>query len=288
MTGNEPYRSPATVGGLFRAGQLQAAMEAAAEAVRKRPTEAATRILLAEMLLFTGDLERADTILRGMDSLDPGTALVSAEFRQLLRAETARRQVLQEGRPPEFLGSPTAAQACLLQALAAARAGDLATAAGAAAAAEGIRPKTGGVTANGVFNDFRDADDMWAGTFEVLTTTGKCFWIPTERIVTLEPHRPMRPRDLFWRRCTMSVRNGPEGEVYLPALYLTPDATCDALRLGRLTRWTESTPVCGMGQRMFLVGDNGVPMQQLPCLSFADDPSTARSGAGHLATQHTP
>ena len=46
---------------------------------------------------------------------------------------------------------------------------------------------------------------LTAGSFEVLTTTGKYYWIPTERVATVEFHPPKRPRDLLWRRATMSV-----------------------------------------------------------------------------------
>jgi len=52
-----------------------------------------------------------------------------------------------------------------------------------------------GETPSGPFDDLRDADDIMGGTFEVLTTTGKYFWIPMERIVTATFHPPKRPRD---------------------------------------------------------------------------------------------
>ena len=89
------------------------------------------------------------------------------------------------------------------------------------------------------FYDFRDVDDLYAGFFEILTTTGKYFWIPTERVASLEFHPPRRPRDLAWRRATISVTDGPDGEVYLPAIYdcAEPDLA-DDLRLGQATDWS--------------------------------------------------
>ena len=66
----------------------------------------------------------------------------------------------------------------------------------------------------------------------------------------------------------MVVRDGPDGEVYLPALYES-EATSDALRLGRATEWSETPPVCGIGQRVFLVGDEGIPIHQLTTVEFA-------------------
>ena len=120
-------REPAeqqTAGALFRAGKLADAVAAANAAVRKAPSDLAPRVLLAELLLFAGNLERADVILDAGSSVDPQAAVVIAEFRQLVRAEMARRQQRRDGRLPEFLGEPTATLATILQATIALRAGD--------------------------------------------------------------------------------------------------------------------------------------------------------------------
>lgn len=265
---------PSQAGDLFRQGELQAAIEAAGAAVKAAPVDIGARVLLAEFLLFAGNGERADTLLDATSTMDPSAALVVSEFRQLLRAEAARRQVLIEGRPPEFLGQPTETQARLLQALVALRAGDQPGAAGAVAAAEQFRPEVSGRQDGVAFADFRDADDLSIGNFEVLTSTGKYFWVPTERVESIEFHPARRPRDLFWRRCTMVVRDGPDGDVYLPAIYpsaLLPsdEPVGDGLRLGRATEWTETAPVRGIGQRVYMVGDDAVPVQQMSRLEFA-------------------
>jgi type VI secretion system protein ImpE len=139
----------------------------------------------------------------------------------------------------------------------------------AAEAAEAARPALSGTRDGVAFADFRDADDLIAGNFEVLTTTGKYFWIPMETVISLEFHAPRRPRDLFWRHCGMLVRNGPEGDVYLPAVYDTVSAVNDAHRLGRATEWTATAPVRGSGQRVFLVGEAGVAIHELGTVEFA-------------------
>ena len=104
-------------GALFHEGRLTDAIEAAGAAVRAAPADAGPRMLLAELLLFAGNLERADAVLNATAAADPGMAVVVAEFRQLLRAAQVRHQVLFDGRAPEFLGEPTPSQAHLLQAL---------------------------------------------------------------------------------------------------------------------------------------------------------------------------
>jgi type VI secretion system protein ImpE len=245
--------------------------------VRKAPSDLAPRVLLAELLVFAGNLERADVILDAGSSVDPQAAVVIAEFRQLVRAEMARRQQRRDGRLPEFLGEPTAILATILQAIVALRAGDAAEAAALAQKAETLRPRVTGSIDGKAFDDFRDADDLQAGYFEVLTTTGKYFWIPTERIESISFDKPKRARDLYWRRVNMSVRSGPDGVVYLPALYGDDDpGLADELRLGQATDWIEVSQalVRGAGQRMFLVGDDTISAMDMTDVTF-DTPTGA-------------
>jgi type VI secretion system protein ImpE len=260
-----------TAGELFRAGKLDAAIATANAGVRNNPVDLGSRILLAELLLFAGNIERADVILDAAARIDPTAAVAVAEFRQLLRAETARRQHRGEGRVPEFIGEPTPALRATLAALVALRAGDRDEAARCAAEAEASRPRVPGRAGDAPFDDFRDADDLGAGFFEVLTTTGKYFWIPTERAISIDFHPPRRPRDLAWRRASVSVADGPDGDVYFPVIYQAdqPDVA-DELRLGRTTDWVgpEDGLVLGLGQRVFLVGDEARNIMDLTTLRF--------------------
>jgi len=258
-------------GALFRAGKLTAALEAAIAIVRKTPTDLSARVLLAELLLFTGNYERTDVILDAAAEIDPEAVLVIAEFRQLLRAEIIRRQFWRDGRVPEFLDEPTETQQLLLAASVAMRAGDIASAKGLADAAEAARPLAPLRVGDIAFDDFRDADDLCGGSLEVLTTTGKYYWIPIERVTSIDFHPPQRARDLFWRRATLSVQDGPDGDVYLPCLYTNPEPSQDdLLRLGRATNWTDQdgAPVCGTGQRIYLVGDDAIEIMALESLEF--------------------
>ena len=183
-------------------------MAAAQAALRKAPTDLAPRVLLAELLVFAGNLERADVILDAASAIDPSAALVVAEFRQLLRADMARRQLFRDGRVPEFLGGADRDAAPALAALVALRAGDWRSRARSGRAPRRSRPHAPGKHGDTAFDDLRDADDLLAGSFEVLTTTGKYFWIPTERVEASSSIAPKRPRDLLWRRASMSVGEG--------------------------------------------------------------------------------
>jgi type VI secretion system protein ImpE len=266
----------ANAGDFYRAGKLSQAITAANAAVRAQPAVLAPRVLLAELLLFAGNIERADVVLDAAGDIDPDAAVVVAEFRQLLRAELARRQLRRDGRVPEFLGEPTPALQALLAARVALRAGDRAAAAAHAAQAEAVRPRVPGRHGQTAFADLRDACDLHAGLVEVLTTTGKYFWIPAERIESAVFHPPRRPRDLYWRRAKMAVLDGPDGEVYLPAIYATDDSQDEPTQLGRATDWLEQDGlVTGMGQRIWLVGDEALAMQALDALEFGPPDAAA-------------
>jgi len=262
-------------GRLFREGNLADALTAAAAAVKRAPTDIRSRVLLAELLAFSGNIDRADVILDAAAELEPAAAIVVAEFRQLLRGELARRQLFSDGRVPEFLGEPTAAQRSSLAAIVALRNGDAAEAARLVTQAEQDRPHPNGVTRGSPFNDMRDADDLLATCFEVITTTGKYFWIAPERVVTLEFHAPKRPRDLFWRRATMQIASGPDGDVYVPVIYPPAKSAAttmtDALRLGRATDWLsagDGGPTMGLGAVTIMVGDDALTWLEIDGITF--------------------
>ncbi len=274
------------IGTAFQAGDLQGALAAANAAVKAQPRDVGARWLLAEMLAFNGEVERADRILDAIISDEPTPAVF--EFRRLLRAAEARRRVFAGGGVPKLQGDDaTPAQTAILRALVELRAGNAAAAAAAATEAETLRPRTPGEHAPPeaagkprlAFDDLRDADDLFSPFFEVLTAGGEYLWVPVERIRGLVFDAPRRPRDLLWRRATIDMKDGQEGVVFVPAVYPWSDpATPDALRLGRTTDWQESGggnggggggPVRGLGQRVLLAGEEALPLNEAGTLGFA-------------------
>jgi type VI secretion system protein ImpE len=265
----------------FEAGRIKEAIAAAVEEVRQRPSEAGPRWFLVELLLFTSDWERADGHLETLGRQDAKAAEQVAVLRQLLRAEQARQQFFTEGRLPEFLEPPSPALRLHLDASIRLREGQPAEAARLLAEAEAARPRPAGTCDGKHFDDFRDSDDLTACFFEVLTKDGKYYWIPTERVESVELQAPRRAHELLWRPAHVVVRDGPDGEVYLPALY--PGAAAEAddrLRLGRLTEWRggQDAPTRGVGQRVFQVGDEETPFLEIRSLTF-DAPAGAAPAA---------
>jgi type VI secretion system protein ImpE len=256
---------------LFKAGNLTDAIAAASDEVKRHPSDSSRRGFLCELLCFAGDWPRADAQLDVIADQDAQLMFGISMFRQLIRAEQARQQFYADGRVPEFLETPTGSLECCLKASIALREGKPAEAVSLLAEAENQRPVVSGVCDDQPFADLRDVDDLAAPLLEVLTSNGKYYWIPIERVELVEFRPPERPRDLLWRRVHMVVSDGPDGEVFLPVLYPGSAGEQDErFRVGQMTDWRggEGSPVRGVGQRMFLVGDDGRGIMELKQLSI--------------------
>lgn len=261
-----------TAASLYQQGRLHEAIAAMNEEVKAKPADVDRRGFLAELLCVAGDLDRAEKQLEVLVRTAPDRAVGVSLLRQLVRAEQARQQFHVDGRLPEFVEKPDARMELRLRAAVAARGGNLAEAGKLLDEMEAQRKPTTGTHAGAPFADLRDADDLIADAFEVLTSTGKYFLIPFARVESVELRKPERPRDLLWRRALMQVIDGPEGEVYLPTIYANRYGPDDVpFLLARETSWSGGDgdgPVRGKGLRTFLVGDEAKTLLELGDLLF--------------------
>lgn len=258
---------------LLEEGKLQDAIQAMNDEVKQNPADIQRRSFLVELLCAAGRLERADAQLEVILQQDTKAALGVALLRQLIRAETARRDFASAGRLPEFLDVPPPYLKRYVEASVQVREKRLDEAKRLIDLAEEERPRVKGTCNGRPFDDLRDLDDLTAGVFEVLTSTGKFYWIPVERVHSIEFRKPERLRDLIWRRAAMSVADGPDGEVFLPATYCPNGTeTADSALLGRITEWSggDQTPMRGIGQVSYLVGDESVPIMQIDTIVFEE------------------
>jgi type VI secretion system protein ImpE len=257
---------------LYYAGKLKDAIAAATDQVRKAPTDNNARTFLAELLMFAGDLDRADRQYEALSTQDPQAAVHVAMQRQLLRAEQARQKFFTDGAVPDFLEQPNERLQLIMKASIALREKDYAGASKLLGEAEALFPKLKGQCDGQAFEGFRDLDDLTASIFEVLAPNGKYYWIPMENVVsvTFTPHQ--RTRDLLWRRGRIVLKSDIDTETFFPAIY--PGSHLDAdqrFALGQMTDWraaAEGAPVRGVGQRTVLVGDADRPFVELKELKF--------------------
>ena len=263
-------------GELYRDGKLTEAIEAVQQEIKRQATDTGKRISLSELLLFAGQWERADKQLEIVVMQAPEMAVVVALMRQLIRGEVARQQFFAEGRSPSFLSEEDSVVRSHLQAAVAVRGGAGSEVPALLAPSEQLASSLAGSCNGKPFQGLRDLDDLLGPILEVITPNGKYYWINMKSISSLEFHPPQQMHDLIWRRATAAIQDGPQGDIYIPALYAGSHTHEDDLvRLGRRTDWTEGTLVRGVGQREFLVGDEAIPILALEQLSVAPAHSAA-------------
>jgi type VI secretion system protein ImpE len=267
---------PSTVSELFRDGRLEDSIAAAAALVKASPADLENRWLLAELLILSGETERAEQQLEALVAVEPRALVAVSPVRNLLAADSLRRKFFDEGLAPTILDGAGPGVADYLRAFALLRSGEAAAAGRAVEEAEAKRKPTPGWLNERAFNDLRDCDDITASVFEVLTQSKQYLWVPIASVERLEFQKPKSPLDLIWRQASMVLKSGEESDVHLPAVYGTRHETDSASRLGRRTSWIGGSgdAMVGVGQRVLLVDgrENGeaaeVGLLSIDTLSF--------------------
>lgn len=271
---------------LYQSGKLAGALEAGLAQVKSNPLDRNARFFLSELMCFSGEWERADRQLDSVVQQADDSAMLALLLRQLIRGEVIREQVFTEGRPPELVVPLTDDAKLQLELVAALRLGQTDDAASLTSRGEEARTVSTGTADERSFTGIQDMDDRLRGVLEVITASGKYFWVPWKNVRSLEFSAPERPMDLIWRKTLIDVIDGPEGEVYVPVRYPVPTGAGwdDALKLGRATDWSgdESTAVTGLGQRMLLLGEDAVSIMELKNLQIDEAEVTASDTSGDV------
>lgn len=261
---------------LFKAGQLDEAVAAQIDEVKRNPGDHARRLFLFELLAFAGEWDRAERQIGAIDykELEVDAAVLS--YKKLIEAERKRAQVFRDAVRPEFLQPPPPHVELRLQALAAMQAGAHQQAQTLLDEANESTPEVRGTWNGEPFVGLRDCDDLLSGILEVMAL-GEYYWLPWEHLELLASNAPETPRDLIWRPARLETREAASGDAFLPVRYphTTLAAADGALRLSRATDWLapdEAGPVTGLGVRLVLVGDHEEPLSWLDLRELVIEP----------------
>ena len=241
---------------LYQQGKLSEAIQYLNDFIKANPPCVDERVFLATLLLFSGELMRIDILLDQAGLISPELTISLSLFRQLVRAEKWRSEVFTQKRSPEFIGTPPLWLKQTLLSLPPNNDDNVIT----------QIPPIIGHHNDQAFSDIRDLDDICAHFLEVLTSTGKYFWIALTQIDEIVFHAPKTARDLYWRQATLSVIDGPEGDVFIPAIYYNSFTASDNnLKLGRASDWQAAGNgnTYGIGQRCLLLSEEVIPILQL-------------------------
>lgn len=249
---------------LFKQGQLQQAIDAQIAEVKATPADHGKRLFLFELAAFAGDLDRARRQIDAVQYEEKDRDVAVASYRKLLDSEEKRRRLFRDGLQPRFLTEPPEHVKLRLEAVNRLREDRQAEAAELLNRAnEGAGELKG--TLNGkAFEGIRDTDDLFGTVLEVIAH-GEYFWLPLEQLDTLASNAPVYPRDLLWLPARVVMKEGEQGEVFLPTLYPgSHESPDEKIKLGHSTDWkqAEGGPVLGVGARTFLVGDEAPGLLQ--------------------------
>lgn len=258
-----------TIRELLSSGQLEAAIAHAQDILRKDPAATDVRACLIELLCVDGQLERADDMLMSLARNQPDWLAGAANLRQLMRAQHARLALARGQLADEVVATRGEQLEALLAVNLGLATGSVEDALEAAVSLEAGRQSTTW-RADDQEGDFRDCDDSLVGFFEGLGTDGHYYlWLWSD-IHEVEFHRAASPVELVWRRASVTLKDGRQGEVFVPLTYL--GSQTEGQKLGRETDWLSHGEglVTGRGLKMFLMGDEAVTLDGLKRLTCVD------------------
>ncbi len=237
---------------MFRAGDLKGCLAELQNDVRRRPADAKLRIFLAQLLMVTGEWDRAINQLGVAAELDAEALPMKHTYTAAIQCERLRAAVFAGSKSPLVLGDPPPWIALLLQATALNGQARAREAEELRARALEAAPATPGSMNGTAFEWLADADSRLGPVLEVLLN-GAYYWVPFERIRRIEFEKPADVRDLLWLPAQFTWSNAGEAMGLVPVRYPGSErAGEDALRLSRKTEWTElgEGAFAGLGQRV--------------------------------------
>ncbi len=261
----------------LRAGDLAGCLADLQQDVRRSPADPRHRIFLAQLLMVTGDWDRAVAQLEVVGSLDASALPMVHTYRSAIQCERLRQSVLRGERSPLVFGDPERWIALLIQALAALSAGRTAQADELRAQAFEEAPASPG-SLNGVeFEWIADADSRLGPVLEVLLN-GAYYWVPMHRLRSMAVDPPADLRDLVWLPVRLTWTNGGEVLGLMPTRYVGTETLADnALKLSRKTAWASigTNVFAGSGQRVLVTSVEEVPLLSVRELTLCSEPAAA-------------
>src|SRR5262249_42367397 len=165
-----------TANDLFKAGQLQKAVEAQIQEVKANPADPSRRLFLFELAAFSGDLDRAKRQIDAVHYSDPERDAAVVRYATLLVAEGKRRRLFSEGLSPKLVGEAAEHDNERLGVLSRLREGRHAEATALLAQANAGASSLRGTLNGKPFEALRDTDDLFGLVLEVMAH-GEYFWV---------------------------------------------------------------------------------------------------------------
>lgn len=248
--------------------------------LRAQPTTASHRWALFQLLCVTGEWARAIQQLQTWAMLEPGHTAIAQVYRDLIRAECRRKQVVEGHKRPGFVFEQPAWIDGLLNALHLAASGRIAAADDAREAAFDAAPTVAARLPQGSAAWIVDSDSRFGPVCEIIVA-GHYRWIPFTDLASWRVSPPTQVIDLVWAPCTFTLGDGAIVHGFMPARYPGSEAGSDAIRIGRETIWQEHgrTGITALGQKTWSTNRGDFGLFELATAKFgADIGNSATSG----------
>jgi type VI secretion system protein ImpE len=243
---------------LLRAGNPEAALPALQALVRGQPADPELRAFLFQLLCVLGEWKRAHAQLNTLGELDAASLPLVHLYGAAINCELLRGEVFAGARTPLVMGEPLPWVALLLQALTLEAQGRPVDATELRAEALEQAPAVPGTIDRQPFEWIADADSRLGPICEALIE-GRYYWVPLERIRSIDVDVPAALRDVVWIPAHLRLENGGDVAALIPVRYPGSESDADGLiRLARKTEWSEVGPDTfhGRGQRMWTTDAN--------------------------------
>lgn len=266
---------------LLRSGDVDSALKALIEEVRRAPADPKHRVFLFQLLCVTGDFARAKTHLDVAKGLDQGALLMAQVYGDAIACEPLRRKVFAGETTPIIFGTPEPWMAKLVEALRLDAQGEHRAAASLRDQAYDEAPASQGKIDGERFAWIADGDSRIGPMLEIVAH-GRYSWLPFMHIASLSIEPPTDLRDQVWTPVQIQLGNSGEIVGLVPTRYVGSEASTNPLiRLARKTEWREisADSYAGLGQRMLITDQGEHAIMDVRRITF-DRPAEAAEADG--------
>lgn len=226
--------------------------------IRNNPGKVEYRIHLSQLLMVSGQWQKALQQLQTAAQLDNKAAAMAQTYRALIQAEIAREQVFKGLSNPQHISSPDDWEVLLAESLVARSHHQLDAAEKFLQQAFNDAPACTFTINESTAAWIADGDSRLGPVCEVFIN-GKYYWIPFNKIQQITIEAPQDLRDLVWIPTLVTLTNSSQHLGFLPSRYaLSYTQGNDQLSLASLTEWAaiDEHNWAGLGQKI-LVTDQG-------------------------------
>ena len=262
---------------LLQQSDAEGALKALQADIRSNPADVKKRIFLFQLLCVLGQWERALNQLTALGEMAASALPMVQTYREAIKCEMLRAEVFAGKKVPMLFGQPDTWTALLIEAMLREGKGELTEARTLRDQAFEQAPSCAGTVDGQPFAWMADADMRLGPVLEAIVN-GKYYWIPLDRLSSVQIEAPADLRDQVWMPANFMFTNGGETVGLIPTRYAGSFESGDgALALSRRTDWLEPLPgfYTGLGQRLLTTDQGDLALMDIRRIDFEAQPDDA-------------